>query len=152
MDAWFRAPLPAALVRRPLGKSKQRGGYFSQRPAHGQWRPCSSRAPHSLELAGPSPRCHALARAGLSDIDRVGEAIKPAKRSRIHTFIATSPVHMKWKLQMEPQRAHHSCDCKNISGRTSTQTSGTVHLAGWPAPTILPNPLAAEAEGDEGCQ
>ena len=45
-----------------------------------------------------------LARAGLSDIDRAGEAIKPAKRSRIHTFIATSPVHMKWKLQMEPQR------------------------------------------------
>ena len=45
-----------------------------------------------------------LARAGLNDVDRAGEAVKPAKRSRIHTFIATSPVHMKWKLQMEPQR------------------------------------------------
>ena len=48
--------------------------------------------------------------------------------------------------------AHHSCDCENVCGRTSTQTSGTVHLAGWQASTILPNPLAAEAEGDEGCQ
>jgi 2-isopropylmalate synthase len=45
-----------------------------------------------------------LARAGFNDIDRAGEAIKPARKSRIHTFIATSPVHMKWKLQMEPQQ------------------------------------------------
>jgi 2-isopropylmalate synthase len=44
-----------------------------------------------------------LARAGQKDIDRCGEAIKPAKRGRIHTFISTSPVHMKWKLQMEPE-------------------------------------------------
>src|SRR4029078_13377786 len=44
-----------------------------------------------------------LARAGHKDIDRAGEAIKPAKRGRIHTFISTSPVHMKWKLQMEPE-------------------------------------------------
>jgi len=49
-----------------------------------------------------------LARAGLNDVDRAGEAIKPAKRSRIHTFIATSPVHMKWKLQMEPQQVHEA--------------------------------------------
>jgi 2-isopropylmalate synthase len=41
-----------------------------------------------------------LARAGFNDIDRAGEAVKPAKRSRIHTFISTSPVHMKWKLQL----------------------------------------------------
>src|SRR5438270_253103 len=45
-----------------------------------------------------------LARAGHKDIDRAGEAIKPARRGRIHTFISTSPVHMKWKLQMEPQK------------------------------------------------
>src|SRR6476659_2093352 len=30
------------------------------------------------------------------------EAIKPAERKRIHTFLSTSPVHMKWKLQKEP--------------------------------------------------
>src|SRR4051812_19183555 len=47
-----------------------------------------------------------LARAAQKDIDRAGEAIKPAKRGRIHTFISTSPVHMKWKLQMEPEKVY----------------------------------------------
>src|SRR5690242_15188962 len=41
-----------------------------------------------------------LARAGFKDIDRAGEALKGAVRPRIHTFISTSPVHMKHKLQM----------------------------------------------------
>jgi 2-isopropylmalate synthase len=44
-----------------------------------------------------------LARAGPMDIERCAEAVRPAKRGRIHTFIATSPVHMKFKLMMEPQ-------------------------------------------------
>ncbi len=43
-----------------------------------------------------------LARAGVKDIDRAGEAVKHAKSPRIHTFIATSPVHMKHKLNMQP--------------------------------------------------
>src|SRR6186997_2372931 len=43
-----------------------------------------------------------LARAGEKDIDRAGEAVRHAKRGRIHTFISTSPVHMKWKLQKSP--------------------------------------------------
>jgi len=43
-----------------------------------------------------------LARSGRGDIERAAEAIKPAIRPRIHTFIATSPLHMKYKLQMEP--------------------------------------------------
>ncbi|MEC8177736.1 MAG: 2-isopropylmalate synthase, partial [Pseudomonadota bacterium] len=43
-----------------------------------------------------------LARAGEKDIDRAGEALKHAKNPRIHTFISTSPVHMKHKLQMQP--------------------------------------------------
>jgi 2-isopropylmalate synthase len=41
-----------------------------------------------------------LARSTLTDIDRAGEAIRKAKSSRIHTFISTSPVHMKHKLRM----------------------------------------------------
>ena len=45
-----------------------------------------------------------LARAGQKDIDRAGEAVKHAARGRIHTFISTSPVHMKYKLQLEPER------------------------------------------------
>ena len=41
-----------------------------------------------------------LSRAGFKDIDRAGEALKGAHRPRIHTFISTSPVHMKHKLNM----------------------------------------------------
>ncbi len=41
-----------------------------------------------------------LARASFKDIDRAGEAVKNAVRPRIHTFISTSPVHMKYKLKM----------------------------------------------------
>jgi 2-isopropylmalate synthase len=41
-----------------------------------------------------------LARALDKDIDRAGEALKGAQQSRIHTFIATSPIHMKMKLNM----------------------------------------------------
>ncbi|HEY8964550.1 MAG TPA: 2-isopropylmalate synthase [Alphaproteobacteria bacterium] len=43
-----------------------------------------------------------LCRAVQKDIDAVINAIKPAKRQRIHTFISTSPLHMKYKLQKEP--------------------------------------------------
>jgi 2-isopropylmalate synthase len=45
-----------------------------------------------------------LSRANEKDIGRAGEAIKPAVRGRIHTFIATSPIHMKMKLRMEPEQ------------------------------------------------
>jgi 2-isopropylmalate synthase len=44
-----------------------------------------------------------LARAGAKDIDRAGEAVRHAVKPRIHTFISTSPVHMKYKLQKEPE-------------------------------------------------
>jgi len=43
-----------------------------------------------------------LARAAFKDIDRCGEAVRHAMRPRIHTFISTSPLHMKYKLQKEP--------------------------------------------------
>ena len=45
-----------------------------------------------------------LARALDKDIDRAGEALKLANSSRIHTFIATSPIHMQIKLQMQPEQ------------------------------------------------
>ena len=40
-----------------------------------------------------------LARASFKDIDRAWEAVQYAKSPRIHTFIATSPLHMKYKLK-----------------------------------------------------
>ena len=42
-----------------------------------------------------------LARASFRDIDRAWEAVQYAKSPRIHTFIATSPLHMKYKLKMK---------------------------------------------------
>lgn len=44
-----------------------------------------------------------LARAVDGDIDRAAEALKGAAQSRIHTFIATSPIHMQYKLKMNPE-------------------------------------------------
>ena len=44
-----------------------------------------------------------LARAHSGDIQRAAEALQSAGRKRIHTFISTSPLHMKYKLQMEPE-------------------------------------------------
>lgn len=44
----------------------------------------------------------ALARAHPEDIKKAGEALREAKRGRIHTFIATSPIHIKYKLKKEP--------------------------------------------------
>lgn len=41
-----------------------------------------------------------LARSTPGDIDRCAEAVRHAARPRIHTFISTSPVHMKYKLKM----------------------------------------------------
>ncbi|MCU7808426.1 MAG: 2-isopropylmalate synthase [Candidatus Thiodiazotropha sp. (ex Semelilucina semeliformis)] len=43
-----------------------------------------------------------LARALDKDIDRAGEALREANSGRIHTFIATSPIHMQQKLRMQP--------------------------------------------------
>lgn len=45
-----------------------------------------------------------LARALDKDIDRAGEALKGANSGRIHTFIATSPIHMEQKLRMSPDQ------------------------------------------------
>ncbi|MCP2041354.1 2-isopropylmalate synthase [Neisseria sp. HSC-16F19] len=44
-----------------------------------------------------------LSRAVENDIRKAGEAIAPAPKKRIHTFIATSPIHMEHKLKMKPQ-------------------------------------------------
>ena len=45
----------------------------------------------------------ALARAVEKDIDAAYEAIKKAANPRIHTFLATSPIHMQYKLKKKPE-------------------------------------------------
>ena len=48
------------------------------------------------------PTIAGLARVEPGDIDRAAEAVSPSHRPRIHTFIATSAIHMKAKLRMSP--------------------------------------------------
>lgn len=47
-------------------------------------------------------RICSLSRAVRGDIERAAEALQDANAARIHTFIATSPIHMQYKLQMTP--------------------------------------------------
>src|SRR4030043_309915 len=48
------------------------------------------------------PTICGLARAVSEDIESAGKALSPARKKRIHTFIATSPIHMKHKLNKTP--------------------------------------------------
>ena len=54
-------------------------------------------------LAKPVPIICGLARTTKKDIDAAWEAVQHAQRPRIHTFIATSPIHMRYKLKMDPE-------------------------------------------------
>ena len=45
-----------------------------------------------------------LARANARDVGLAADAVKPAESPRIHTFIATSPIHMREKLRMSPDQ------------------------------------------------
>lgn len=51
-----------------------------------------------------------LARAAQADVERAGEAVRHAQKPRIHTFIATSPLHMRVKLGKSPEEVLESID------------------------------------------
>jgi 2-isopropylmalate synthase len=61
-------------------------------------------AVHAVASAIKDSTVCSLARAQAGDIQKAGDAIKPAARGRIHTFIATSPIHMQHKLRMQPDQ------------------------------------------------
>ena len=56
------------------------------------------------------PRIAALARASRADIERAAAAIEKAERPVLHTFIATSAIHMEHKLQMTPDQVLENAD------------------------------------------
>ena len=66
--------------------------------------PGDADAIHAIAKAITGSTVCSLARANERDIHAAGNAIKPAKSGRIHTFIATSPIHMEKKLRMEPSQ------------------------------------------------
>ena len=65
----------------------------------------------AVEVGNPSPGqpdakipiIAGLARANQADIDKALEAVREAQKPRIHTFLATSEIHMKHKLKMDPE-------------------------------------------------
>jgi 2-isopropylmalate synthase len=57
---------------------------------------------HAVAAAVRTPTVAALARTRVEDLDAAAEALAGARRSRIHVFIATSPLHMEKKLGLEP--------------------------------------------------
>lgn len=76
-----------------------------------------------------------LSRAKRPDIERAAEALKPAKHPRIHTFISTSPVQMKYQLNMDPEDvlaaitesvsyARNLCGDVEWSGMDATRAEG----------------------------
>lgn len=59
--------------------------------------------PGETESSRPVPVICGLARATKSDIDAAWEAVRHAAHPRIHTFLATSPIHMRYKLRLDPE-------------------------------------------------
>jgi 2-isopropylmalate synthase len=83
------------------------------------------------EVTGPT--IAGLARAVTGDIDRAAEAVRDAAQSRIHVFMATSPLHMEHKFQMTPDqvrvaikegvaRAKEQCEDVEFSPEDATRS------------------------------
>lgn len=61
-------------------------------------------SPHSDgDVTRRVPIICGLARANKNDVDAAWNAVRYASHPRIHTFIATSPIHMRYKLRMDPE-------------------------------------------------
>lgn len=56
---------------------------------------------HAIACEIKGPTICGLARANEQDISRAFEALKPAEKKRLHVFIATSPIHREFKLEMD---------------------------------------------------
>lgn len=61
-----------------------------------------------------------LARANARDVSLAADAVKPAESPRIHTFIATSPIHMREKLRMSPDQVLEQAVLSVKQARNST--------------------------------
>ena len=94
-------------------------------------------AVHAIAEAIRDSTVCGLARANENDIARCGEAIKPARSGRIHTFIASSPIHMQMKLRMSPDAgARAGGEGGRLGARaTPTTSSSRPRTPGAPSPT-----------------
>src|SRR3989344_1453904 len=72
--------------------------------------PDDFKAVHAIASEVRGPTIAALSRAKKEDIDIAAKAVEPAKKARIHTFLATSPIHMKYKLKMTEKEVLENID------------------------------------------
>ncbi|WP_440221600.1 2-isopropylmalate synthase [Dokdonella sp. MW10] len=88
---------------------------------------------HGIAKSVRGTRICGLARCQFGDIESVARAIEPAEKGRIHTFLATSPLHREFKLQMSRQqvidtaiagvrRARELCDDVEFSAEDAIRT------------------------------
>lgn len=95
--------------------------------------PGDTKAVATIAESVEGPVIAGLARTNRADIERAWEAVKHAKKPRIHTFIATSEVHMKYKLRKTPEEviamtkdavsfARSLCDDVEFSAEDATRS------------------------------
>ena len=85
-----------------------------------------------------------LSRAREADIDHAGQALKGAAQSRIHTFIATSPIHMKMKLRLQPDEViEHAVKAVKYAGKYTNNIEFSPEDAGRSDPEFLCRVLEA---------
>lgn len=75
-----------------------------------------------------------LSRTKFADLERAWDAVRHAKRPRVHTFIATSEIHMQYKLRMSRDQVRGKCVCCGCvsmraqcgrAGATDTETTAS---------------------------
>ncbi len=92
-----------------------------------------------------------LARALDGDIERAGEALREGERTRIHTFIATSPIHMEKKLRMTPdQVVERAVQAVKLARRFTDDVEFSPEDAGRSEPDFLCRVLEAVIDAGAG--
>jgi len=92
-----------------------------------------------------APAICGLSRVGLGDIDRCWEAVKYARKPRIHTFVATSDIHLKYKLRksraevLSPEDASRTdfdymCDVLSATIEAGAKTINIPDTVGYAIP------------------
>jgi 2-isopropylmalate synthase len=96
---------------------------------------------------GRVPVICGLARAVISDIDKAWEAVKEAAHPRIHTFIATSDIHLQYKLKMtRPQVVARAREIVSYAKKLCADVEFSPEDAGRSDPEFLYEVLAAAIE------
>ena len=91
----------------------------------------SPRSPSSVKNATVA----GLARAIAKDIDRAGEAVRHARRGRIHTFVSTSPIHLQHQMKKTED------EVLEIIAATVTQARNLVDDVEWSAMDATRTPI-----------